>query len=45
MLAEQLRQQETQALEAARNDPEALQRYRELQARRVALEKLAQIPS
>ncbi len=45
MLAEQLRQQETEALQAARTDPGALQRYRELQARRVALEKLAQLPS
>jgi len=41
MLAEQLRQQETQALAAASTDPSALQRYRALQARRVALEKLA----
>lgn len=39
MLAEQLRQQETQALAAASTDPGALQRYRALQARRVALEK------
>jgi len=43
MLAEQLRQQETQALAEASTDPAALQRYRALQARRVALEKLAHV--
>ncbi|MBW7831642.1 MAG: DNA primase [Simplicispira suum] len=41
MLAEQLRVQETEALAAASTDPAALQRYRALQARRVALERLA----
>ncbi|MBY0454656.1 MAG: DNA primase [Burkholderiaceae bacterium] len=44
ILAEQLRiqeRQEMQALSAAPSDPEALQRYRSLQARRVALEKLS----
>ncbi len=41
MLAEQLRAQETEALTAANTDPAALQRYRALQARRVALERLA----
>ena len=41
MLAEQLRVQETEALTAANTDPAALQRYRALQARRVALERLA----
>jgi DNA primase len=41
MLAEQLRTQETEALAAAGSDPTALQRYRALQARRVALERLA----
>ncbi len=41
MLAEQLRAQETEALAAAGSDPAALQRYRALQARRVALERLA----
>ncbi len=40
MLAEQLRAQETEALAAAGSDPLALQRYRALQARRVALERL-----
>ncbi len=43
MLAEQLRAQETEALAAANNDPLALQRYRALQIRRVALERLAPI--
>lgn len=41
MLAEQLRTQETEALAAAATDPTALLRYRALQARRVALERLA----
>ena len=45
MLAEQLRAQETMALAAAQSDPAALQRYRELQARRVALEKLGHATS
>jgi len=38
MLIEQLKIDETQAIEAAKTDPHALQRYRELQARRRALE-------
>jgi DNA primase len=38
MLIEQLKLDETQAIEAAKADPAALQRYRELQARRLALE-------
>ena len=44
MLAEQLRTQETEALAAAGTDPLALQRYRALQMRRVALERLAPAP-
>jgi DNA primase len=38
MLIEQLKAEETEAIEAARSNPAALERYRELQARRRALE-------
>jgi len=38
MLVEQLKTDETQAIAAAKTDPTALQRYRELQARRLMLE-------
>jgi len=38
MLIEQLKADETLAIEASRTDPNALGRYRELQARRLALE-------
>jgi DNA primase len=38
MLVEQLKALETQAIEDSRTDPRALERYRELQARRTALE-------
>ncbi len=38
MLIDQLKIEETQAIEAAKADPSALQRYRELQARRKVLE-------
>jgi DNA primase len=38
MLVEQLKQQETEAIAAATEDPSALQRYRSLQTRRLALE-------
>ena len=38
MLIEELKLQETQAIEAAQSDPQALLRYRELQARRRELE-------
>ncbi len=38
MLIEQLKIEETLAIEAAKADPSALQRYRELQARRLVLE-------
>jgi DNA primase len=38
MLIEQLKAEETEAIAAARIDPAALERYRELQARRLALE-------
>jgi DNA primase len=41
MLIEQLKQDETLAIEAAKSDPQALQRYREFQARRLALEAAA----
>jgi DNA primase len=37
-LIEQLKVQETEAIQAAEADPGALQRYRELQARRLKLE-------
>ena len=40
MLIERIKEQETQAIEDAKADPSALQRYRELQARRRELEKL-----
>ncbi len=40
LLIEQLKQDETEAIEAAKSDPDALQRYRELQARRLLLETL-----
>ncbi len=42
MLIEHIKVQETEAIEAARADPTALQRYRELQARRRELEASAQ---
>jgi DNA primase len=38
ILVEHLKTQETEAIEAAKTDPTALQRYRELQARRRELE-------
>ena len=38
MLIERLKREETQAIAASKSDPGALQRYRELQARRLALE-------
>lgn len=38
MLVERLKAQETEAIAAAKSDPTALQRYRELQARRRQLE-------
>jgi len=44
MLVEHLKAQETAAIEAARSDPSALQRYRELQARRRALESAGSAP-
>ncbi len=40
MLVERLKAQETEAIHAARSDPTALQRYRELQARRRGLESM-----
>ena len=39
MLIDRLKQQETEAIEASKADPRALQRYRELQTRRLQLEK------
>jgi DNA primase len=39
MLIERLKQQETEAIEASKADPQALLRYRELQTRRLQLEK------
>jgi len=39
MLVEQIKEQETEAIEASKADPAALQRYRELQTRRRQLEK------
>jgi DNA primase len=39
MLIERIKEQETQAIDASRFDPTALDRYRELQARRQQLEK------
>ena len=44
MLVERLKAQETEAIEAAKSDPTALQRYRELQARRRQLES-APVPT
>ncbi len=44
MLVEQLKEQETEAIHAAKADPSALQRYRELQARRRTLEAPASSP-
>lgn len=41
MLIERLKLQETEAIEASRQDPKALERYRQLQSRRLQLEKLA----
>jgi DNA primase len=41
MLIERLKSQETDAIEASRTDPTALERYRQLQLRRLQLEKLA----
>jgi DNA primase len=41
MLIEHIKQQQDTAIAQAAHDPSALQRYRELQLRRVALEKLA----
>ena len=38
LLIESLKTQETEAIQMATSDPTALQRYRELQARRLALE-------
>ena len=38
MLIEHLKAEETGAIEAAKTDPGALKRYRELQARRLLLE-------
>jgi len=40
MLIDQLKWQETEAIAAAASDPAALQRYREIQTRRMQLEKL-----
>ena len=37
MLVDRLKVQETEAIEAAKNDPSALQRYQTLRARRVQL--------
>ncbi len=39
MLIDRLKAQETEAIEASKADPQALQRYRELQTRRLQLEK------
>ena len=41
LLIEQIKQQQDQAIAQAAHDPAALQRYRDLEARRKALEKLA----
>jgi DNA primase len=38
MLIDRIKEQETQAIEASKSDPQALQRYRELQERRTKLE-------
>ncbi|MEO8546173.1 MAG: DNA primase [Burkholderiaceae bacterium] len=43
MLIEQLKEQETREIEAAQSDPQALQRYRELLARRLLLESATRI--
>jgi DNA primase len=43
MLIEHLKAQETQEIQAAQNDPNALQRYRELVARRLSLESANRI--
>ena len=43
MLVEDLKAQETRAIEASRTDPSALERYRELQARRRALESATSV--
>ncbi len=43
MLIEHLKAQETREIQAAQNDPLALQRYRELQARRLTLESANRI--
>ena len=40
MLIERLKAQETEAIEASKSDPQALQQYRSLQARRLQLEKM-----
>ena len=40
MLVEQLKVQETEAIEASKADPTALGRYREIQQRRLVLEKM-----
>jgi DNA primase len=40
MLIDRLKQQETEAIEASKADPQALLRYRELQTRRLQLEKV-----
>ena len=44
MLVERLKVQETEAIHAAKADPSALQRYRELQARRLKLESVPSPP-
>lgn len=44
MLVERLKVQETEAIQAAKADPTALQRYRELQARRRTLEAMPTRP-
>ena len=40
MLIERIKEQETRAIEDSKQDPQALQRYRELLARRMQLEKI-----
>jgi DNA primase len=45
MLIEQLKLEETQAIEAAKADPSALQHYRELQTRRILLEANSRAPA
>ncbi len=44
MLIEQLKTDETAAIQAAKTDPAALQRYREFQTRRLALEAAGPVP-